>query len=184
MKSVVINMEKNINDLQVLIDREQLNSRIKELAEEINNAYGTKETLTLICVLRGAVMFCTQLAKSLKMPVKMEFVSLSSYGDSQKSSGEVKSLNLSLPSFENQNVLIVEDIVDTGLTLDFLIKFIKHNCKAKDVKFAVLFDKKCARKYNVTPDFTAFDIDDKFIVGFGLDFYGLYRNLDYVGYFP
>ena len=78
----------------------------------------------------------------------------------------------------------MEDIVDTGLTLDFLIKFIKMNCCAQDVKLAVLFDKKCARKYDVTPDFSAFEIDDKFIVGFGLDYAGLYRNLDYVGYFP
>ena len=177
-------MDKDIKDLKVLIDSSELNNRIKGLAQEINEHYGYNEQLTLVCVLRGAVMFCTELAKHLKMPLKMEFVSLSSYGDSQKSSGQVKSINLSLPNLENQNVLIVEDIVDTGLTLDFLIKFIKHNCKAKYVKFAVLFDKKCARKFDISPDFTAFDIDDKFIVGFGLDYCGLYRNLDYVGYFP
>lgn len=177
-------MEKDIKDLKVLIDNKKINARIKELADEINQYYGNDNVLNLVCVLRGAAMFCCELAKYLAMPVKMEFVSLSSYGDSQKSSGQVKSLNLSLPSFENQNVLIIEDIIDTGLTLDFLIKFIKHNCKANDVQFAVLFDKKCARKYDVTPKFSAFDIDDKFIVGYGLDYCGLYRNLDYVGYFP
>ena len=89
-----------------------------------------------------------------------------------------------MPPFENENVLIVEDIIDTGLTLDFLKKFLKHNCRAKSVNLAVLFDKKCARKYDITPEFSAFEIDDKFIVGFGLDYCGLYRNLDYVGYFP
>ena len=84
---------------------------------------------------------------------------------------------------ENQKALIVEDIIDTGLTLDFLLKFIKTNCKVKDVKLAVLFDKKCARKFDIEPDFSAFEIDDKFIVGFGLDYNGFYRNLDYIGYF-
>ncbi|MBR3605166.1 MAG: hypoxanthine phosphoribosyltransferase [Candidatus Gastranaerophilales bacterium] len=177
-------MDKDIKDLKVLIDNQKLISRIKELAHEINIAYGTSKPLTLICVLRGAVMFFTELSKYLEMPVKMEFVSLSSYGDGQKSSGKIKTLNLNLPNMHEENVLIVEDIVDTGLTLDFLIKFIKMNCCAQDVKLAVLFDKKCARKYDVTPDFSAFEIDDKFIVGFGLDYTGLYRNLDYVGYFP
>ncbi len=176
-------MKKDIKDLKILINSTQLKERIKQVAFEINSAYDNNEVLNLICVLRGAVMFFTELSKYLKMPVKMEFVSLSSYGNNKQSSGEVKSFNLNLPKFENQNVLVVEDIVDTGLTLDFLLKFIKHKCSAKDVKLAVLFDKKCARKYDVVPDFSAFDIDDKFIVGFGLDYCELYRNLDYIGYF-
>ena len=174
---------RNINDLKVLIDRDTLSKRIKELADEINSFYGCENTLTLICILRGAVMFYVELAKHLKMPVKMEFVTLSSYGNSEKSSGKVKALNLAIPDLENQKALIVEDIIDTGLTLDFLLKFIKNNCKVKDVKLAVLFDKKCARKFDIEPDFSAFDVDDKFIVGFGLDYNGFYRNLDYVGYF-
>ncbi|MBR5304796.1 MAG: hypoxanthine phosphoribosyltransferase [Candidatus Gastranaerophilales bacterium] len=176
-------MEKNIQDLKVLIDSKKLSERIKELAQEINKSYGTERPLTLVCVLRGAVMFYTELAKHLKMPIKMEFVSLSSYGNSEKSSGKIKSFNLHLPNLKGENVLVVEDIIDTGLTLDFLIKFIEMNCCADDVKLAVLFDKKCARKYDITPDFSAFDVDDKFIVGFGLDYCELYRNLDYIGYF-
>ena len=176
-------MEKDIKDLKVLIDNKALIEKIKTLAEEINQSYNNSEPLVLICVLRGAVMFYTELAKYLEMPIKMEFVSLSSYGNNQHSSGKIKTLNLNLPSFKNENVLVVEDIVDTGLTLDFLIKFLKTSCEAQDVKLAVLFDKKCARKYDVKPDFSAFEIDDKFIVGFGLDYCGLYRNLDYVGYF-
>ncbi len=176
-------MEKDIKDLKILIDNKTLTSRIKELADEINSQYDISKPLVLICVLRGAVMFYAELAKYLKMPVKMEFVSLSSYGNSQQSSGKIKTMNLNLPSFKGENVLVVEDIVDTGLTLDFLIKFIKSNCEAQDVKLAVLFDKKCARKYDVKPDFSAFDVDNKFIVGFGLDYCGFYRNLDYIGYF-
>ncbi len=176
-------MDKNIKDLKILIDSNSLHKRIKELADKINSKYNENEPLTLICVLRGAVMFYTELVKHLKMPVKMEFVSLSSYGDNFKSSGKVKSFNLSLPTLKDENVMIVEDIIDTGLTLDFLMKFVKLNCKAKDVKLAVLFDKKCARKFDIEPDFIAYEIDDKFIVGFGLDYCGLYRNLDYIGYF-
>ena len=176
-------MEKDIRDLKVLINNKELTKRIKQVAEEINSYYKNDEILNIVCVLRGAVMFFTELSKYLKMPVKMEFISLSSYGNNQVSSGSVKINDSKLPNFENQNVLIVEDIIDTGLTLDFLLKLVKQNCNAKSVKLAVMFDKKCARKHDVKPDFSAYEIDDKFIVGFGLDYCGLYRNLDYIGYF-
>ena len=170
-------------ELKVLIDEKTLVSRIKGLAQDINNHYGTEKELTIVCVLKGAVMFFCELVKYLKMPVRMEFVSLSSYGDAQKSSGKVSALNLSLPPLEGKNVLVVEDIMDTGLTLNFLLDFMRSKCKAQDVKLAVMFDKKCARKYPLKPDFYAFDVDDKFIVGFGLDYQELYRNLPYIGYY-
>ena len=128
------------------------------------------------------VMFYTELAKHLKMQVKMEFVSLSSYGDSEKSSGKVNALNLHLPNLEGKKVMVVEDIVDTGLTLDFLMNFLRTKCSAKEVRLCALLDKKCARKFPVHPDFCAFDIDDKFIVGFGLDYKELYRNISFIGY--
>ncbi len=172
-----------MNEPKILIDTDELYSRIKQLANEINDYYGTEDTLNIICVLKGAAMFCTELSKNLKMPLKFEYITLSSYGNSTCSSGKVKSLNLSLPTFENENVLIVEDIIDTGLTLNFLFDFIHHNCKPKSTKLAVLFDKEIQRKYNLIPDFKAFEVDNKFIVGFGLDYQGFYRNLDYIGYF-
>jgi len=170
-------------ELKVLIDEKTLTARIKELAQEINAHYGKNEELTIVCVLKGAVMFFAELSKYLEMPVRMEFVSLSSYGDAQKSTGKVSALNLSLPPLENKNVLIVEDIMDTGLTLSFLMDFIKTKCKAKDVKLAVMFDKKCARKYPIEAHFSAFEVGDKFIVGFGLDYCEHQRNLPYIGYY-
>ncbi len=177
-------MEK---ELKTLISSDELFKKIQKLADDINlyyeKNYSLNEELTIVCVLKGAVMFFAELSKYLKMPVRMEFVSLSSYGAGEKSSGKVSALNLSLPPLENKNVLVVEDIMDTGLTLKFLLDFIETKCKARDVKLAVMCDKKCARKYDISPDFYAIDVDDKFIVGFGLDYNELYRNLPYIGYF-
>ena len=175
--------ELKMNQPKVLIDSESLYGRIKELADEINDYFPNTEPLNIICVLKGAAMFCTELSKNLKMPLKFEYITLSSYGNSTSSTGKVKSLNLNLPDYENENILIVEDIIDTGLTLNYLFNYIKENCKPKDVKLAVMFDKKIKREYNLNPDFSAFEVDDKFIVGFGLDYQGFYRNLDYIGYF-
>ncbi len=177
-------MEK---ELKTLISSDKLFKKIQKLADDINlyyeKNYSLNEELTIVCVLKGAVMFFAELSKYLKMPVRMEFVSLSSYGAGEKSSGKVSALNLSLPPLENKNVLVVEDIMDTGLTLKFLLDFIETKCKARDVKLAVMCDKKCARKYDISPDFYAIDVDDKFIVGFGLDYNEIYRNLPYIGYF-
>lgn len=170
-------------ELKTLVSKENLQKRIKELANEINSYYGETEELTAICVLKGAVMFYTELVKHLKMPLKMEFVCLSSYGCSKESTGRVSALNVSLPPLENKKVLVVEDIMDTGLTLKFLLDYLKTKCNVKDVKLAVLFDKKCARKFDIEPDFSAYDVGNKFIVGFGLDNDGLMRNIPYVGYF-
>ena len=170
-------------ELKTLIDENKLRERIKELAEEINKTYKENEPIVAICVLKGAVMFFCELVKYLKMPVRMEFVSLSSYGCSECSSGRVSALNVSLPPLENQKVLVVEDIMDTGLTLKFLLDYLKTKCRVDDVKLAVMFDKKCARKYPVKPDFSAYDVGDKFIVGFGLDYCEFQRNLPYIGYY-
>lgn len=170
-------------ELKTLVDEETLQKRIKELADKINKDFGTNEPVVAICVLKGAVMFFVELLKHLKMPVRMEFVSLSSYGCSKTSSGRVSALNVSLPPLENEKVLVVEDIMDTGLTLKFLLDYLKTKCSVKEVKLAVMFDKKCARKFDIEPDYSAFDVDDKFIVGFGLDDNEFMRNIPYVGYF-
>jgi len=176
--------DKQKNELIELFSADLIQNRIKELAEKINAEYGENEEITVIGVLRGSVLFVSDLVKHLKMPVQMEFVRLASYGSSQQSSGKVKAVDLSLPNLENKNVLIVEDIVDTGLTAKFLVDYIKDQHNAKKIQFASLLDKTCARIHPVQIDYAGFEVDDKFVVGYGLDYQGYYRNLPFIGYFP
>jgi hypoxanthine phosphoribosyltransferase len=174
-------MEIQIEDLKVLFSEEKLQTRIKELAEEMNKFYNGEEVVA-ICVLKGAVMFAVDLVKHLDMPVKMEFIRLSSYGSSTTTSGKVNAVDIQLPDLNDKNVLIIEDIVDTGLTAKFLIDFMHCNFHAKSIKFCSLLDKKITRKVDVEPDYYGFDVDDKFVVGYGLDYDGYFRNLKYIGY--
>ena len=133
-------------------------------------------------MLKGAVMFATELVKYLDMPLKMEFVRLSSYGNSRTSSGKVNAVDISLPDLNDENVLIVEDMIDTGLTAKFLTDFINNNFKTKSTKFCSLLDKKSCRKVDIEPDYYGIEVENKFWVGFGLDCEGYYRNLPYIGY--
>jgi len=169
------------NDLKVLFSEKEIQEAIKKLGRRINSDYGN-EDLFLICVLKGAVMFLVDLSKYLKMPVHMEFIRLSSYGSGFSSSGKVNAVDISLPDLNNKNVLIVEDIIDTGHTAKFLMDFINHNFKVKSVKFCSLLDKKVKREVEIDPDYYGLDVDDKFLVGYGLDYEGVYRNLPYIGY--
>lgn len=173
-------MEVLEKDILPLFTEEQIQNRIKEVAEEIGN--DVKEEVYAICVLKGAVIFATDLVRCLKMPVKMEFIRLSSYGSSTTTSGKVNAVDISLPDLNGKNVLIIEDIVDTGLTAKFLLDFINLNFKTKSTKFCSLLDKKCFRKTDIEPDYVGFEIDDKFVIGYGLDYDGHFRNLRYIGY--
>ena len=170
--------EKN---LKVLFSENDIQNAIKNLGEKINADYKDEE-LFLICVLKGAVMFMVDLAKHLKMPVDMEFIRLSSYGSGFTSTGKVNAVDISLPDLNGKNVLIIEDIIDTGHTARFLMDFMKHNFKAKSVKFCSLLDKRIKREVDIDPDYYGLDVDDKFLVGYGLDYDGFYRNLPYIGY--
>jgi hypoxanthine phosphoribosyltransferase len=174
-------MEIKKENLKVLFSKDQLHARIKELAQEINTLYQDEE-LTAICVLKGAVIFATDLIRELDMPVQIEFIRLSSYGSSTTTSGKVNAVDIKLPDLNNKNVLIIEDIVDTGLTAKFLIDFMHLNFHVKSLKFCSLLDKKITRKVDIEPDYYGFDVDDKFVVGYGLDYDGYYRNLPYIGY--
>lgn len=168
-------------ELKILFSEEEIQSKIKEIADKMNKLYNGEE-LIAICVLKGAVMFAIDLVKHLEMPLQMEFIRLSSYGHGTTTSGKVHAVDISLPDLNDKNVLIIEDIVDTGLTAKFLLDFINGNFKTKSTKFCSLLDKKISRVANVEPDYYGFEIDDKFVVGYGLDDEGYCRNLRYIGY--
>ena len=169
------------DDIKILYDESQIQSGIKYLADKLNAYYGDKE-LYLICVLKGSAMFTVDLAKRLKMPVKMEFIKLSSYGSATSTSGKVNAVDITLPDLNKKNVLIVEDIIDSGHTAKFLIDFINHNFKVNDLKFCSLLDKKIRRVVDIDADFYVFEVEDKFLVGYGLDYDGYFRNIPYIGY--
>lgn len=176
-------LNKRVEDLKVLFSQEEIERRTKQLVDEINRDFGSGEDLTLICVLKGSSIFCCDLSKHLKMPVQMEFIRVSSYGNAKESSGNVQAMDLTLPNLEGKNALIVEDIIDTGCTMQFLMDILCRTHKPKNLKVVTLLNKKMARKTPVEPDYYGFEIDDKFVVGYGLDYEGYMRNLPYIGYF-
>lgn len=169
------------SDLKMLFSASDIQEKIAELAKQLNDVYQDEE-LYIVCVLKGSVMFMVDLVKHLKMPLKMEFIRLSSYGNDFVSSGKVNAVDISLPDLNDKNVLIVEDIIDTGHTAKFLIDFINLNFKIKKLKFCSLLDKKVKRAVDIDADYYCYEIDDKFLVGYGLDYDGYYRNLPYIGY--
>ncbi|MDD3236611.1 MAG: hypoxanthine phosphoribosyltransferase [Candidatus Gastranaerophilales bacterium] len=177
-------LDKPITDLKVLISEETLQTRLKELGKYVDNEFKDAQELIVICVLKGAVMFCCDFAKHISIPLQMEFIRISSYGNDSHSSNHLKAIDLTLPMMKDKNVLIVEDIVDTGLTAKFLIDLIQMEHAPKKLRFVSLLNKTCARKIDINPDIAGFEIDNKFVVGYGLDYKGYYRNLPYIGYFP
>lgn len=168
-------------DIKPLFTESDIQTKVKEIASRINETYKNEE-IYIICVLKGSVMFTVDLVKNLDMPIHMEFIRLSSYGHSTTSTGKVNAVDISLPDLNNKNVVVVEDIIDTGLTAKFLLDFINNNFRTKSTKFCSLLDKKCFRKTQIEPDYVGYEIDNKFVIGYGLDFGGLYRNLPYIGY--
>lgn len=174
-------MDIQKSDLKVLLTAEQIQNEIEALGRKLNEEYGNEE-LYVVSVLRGAVMFTVDLVKHLNMPLKMEFIRLSSYESGTVSSGKVNAVDISLPDLNEKNVLIVEDIIDTGHTARFLVDFINHNFKLKSLRFCSLLDKKARREVDIDADYYCFEIEDKFVVGYGLDYDGYFRNLKYIGY--
>lgn len=164
---------------EVLIPEEEIALRLDALAKAINEDYEGEE-LVVVCVLKGAFMFCSDLIKRINLPIKLEFLQLSSYGDGMNSSGNVKiEMDISGP-IKNKNVLIVEDIVDTGLTLMTLLKMLQIR-SPKSLKLASLLFKPSRNIHKVPIDYLGFEIEDKFVIGYGLDYAGRYRELPYVG---
>ena len=171
----------NKNDIEELFSETQIQQAIKELGKKLNDLYGQEE-VCIVSVLKGSVMFTVDLVKHLRMPLKMEFIRLSSYGMGTASSGKVQAVDISLPNLNGENVLIVEDIIDTGHTAKFLIDYMSSNFNLKSLKFCSLLDKKIKRVVDVNADYYCFEVDDKFLVGYGLDYEGLFRNIPYIGY--
>ena len=166
--------------VDVLISEKEIDNRILEIADRINKDYEGEE-LTLICVLKGGVMFMCDLAKRLNLNVRLDFMSVSSYGSETKSSGGVKIIKDLDDSIDGKNVLVVEDIIDSGNTLSYLMDILKKR-GPKSIKLCTLLDKPSRReKKDVLVDYVCFEIEDKFVVGYGLDYDQRYRNLPYIG---
>lgn len=163
----------------VLISDEEIALRIDALGKAITDDFEGQE-VTVVCVLKGAFMFCSDLIKKINLPLKLEFISLSSYGDGMQSSGKVKiDMDITGP-LEGKNVIIVEDIVDSGLTIKTLMDVMKIK-NPKTVKLASLLFKPAKLKHKLTIDYLGFEIEDKFVIGYGLDYAGRYRELPYIG---
>lgn len=165
--------------VRVLIDEQAVDQKIAELGAQISKDYAGKE-VHLICVLKGGVFFMCELAKRITVPVSMDFMSVSSYGNDTKSSGVVKIVKDLDDPIEGKDVLVVEDIIDSGRTLSYLLEILK-NRKPASLHLCTLLDKPERRVKPVTVDYTAFNIPDEFVVGYGLDYAQRYRNLPYIG---
>ena len=163
--------------IRVLLTEEEVNKKISEVAAQINKDYEGKE-VHLICILKGGVFFTCELAKRLTIPVSLDFMSVSSYGSDTKSSGVVKIIKDLDEPLEGKNVIIVEDIIDSGRTLAYLIEVLNP----KNIELCTLLDKPERRvKKQVQVKYTCFTIPDEFVVGYGLDYDQKYRNLPYIG---
>lgn len=165
--------------IEVLVTKEDVEKRISEIADEINRAYAGK-SLHLVCVLKGGAFFMCELAKHLNMPVSLDFMSVSSYGSATKSSGVVKIVKDLDEPIKDKDVLVVEDIVDSGRTLSYLMEMLRDR-GPKSLHLCTLLDKPERRVVEVNVDYTGFQIPDKFVVGYGLDYDQHYRNLPYIG---
>lgn len=166
-------------NIRVLISEEEIEKRILEMAKEISEYYNGEE-VHLVSVLKGGVFFTCELAKRLTVPVSIDFMSVSSYGNDTKSSGVVKVIKDLDEAIEGKNVLVVEDIIDSGRTLSYLMENLKSR-KPKSLHLCTLLDKPERRVIDVKVDYTGFLIPDEFVVGYGLDYMQHYRNLPYIG---
>ncbi len=165
-------------NLETLISEERLQERIAQLGAQISEDYAGKE-IVVICILKGGVMFTTDLVKHITVPVKMEFMAVSSYGDEYKSSGVVKIIKDLDEPIADKHVLIVEDIIDSGRTLAYVKKMLSER-KAASIKLCTLLDKEEERVSDVKVEYYGFKVGNEFVIGYGLDYKQYYRNLPYI----
>ena len=166
--------------VKVLLSEKEVDDRIQAIGEQISRDYAGKQ-VHLICVLKGGSFFLCELAKRITIPVEVEFMSVSSYGSGTESSGIVKIVQDLSTSIEGKNVIVVEDIIDTGRTLSYLLENLKTR-SPKSVRLCTLLDKPDRRVVDVKVDYVGFEIPDEFVVGYGLDYDQQYRNLPYIGF--
>lgn len=169
-------MNKDIRE--ILISEAELQSKVKELGAKITEEYKDKDLL-LVCVLKGAVIFVSDLMRSIDLPLDIDFMAISSYGSNTQSSGVVRILKDLNTSIEGRHVLIVEDIIDSGLTLSYLVDNLKSRGPAS-VSICTILDKPDRRKTELNIKYTGFQVPDEFVVGYGLDYAEKYRNLPYI----
>lgn len=164
---------------KILISEEQIAVKVKELGGILAEEYREKNPL-LICVLKGAIIFMADLIRQMDIRCEMDFMAVSSYGSGTESSGMVRILKDLDTSVQDRHVIVVEDIMDSGLTLSRLVELLRHR-QAASVKVVTLLNKPERRKVDITPDYSGYDIPDEFVVGYGLDYAENYRNLPYIG---
>ncbi len=165
--------------IEVMIPEEKVNARIAELAAQISRDYEGK-CVHLICILKGSIFFTCELAKRITVPVTLDFMSVSSYGNDTKSSGVVRLVKDLDEPLEGKEVIVVEDIIDSGRTLSYLLDNLSSR-KPGSLRLCTLLDKPERRVTDVKVDYTGFEIEDKFVIGYGLDYAQRYRNLPYIG---
>ncbi|MCM1188587.1 MAG: hypoxanthine phosphoribosyltransferase [bacterium] len=165
--------------IRVLLPEEEVDRRIQEIGEQISRDYAGK-TVHLVCVLKGGSFFMCELSKRISVPVTMDFMSVSSYGGDTKSSGVVKIVKDLDEPLRDKDVIVVEDIVDSGRTLSYLLEMLNDRGPAS-LRLCTLLDKPDRRVIDVNVDYTGFQIPDEFVVGYGLDYDQKYRNLPYIG---
>ena len=165
--------------MNVLLDAETIQARVRELAREIEADYPAGDEIHLVGVLKGGFMFMSDLVRSMSTRVSLDFIAVSSYGAGTKSSGEVRLQKDLDTSLENRNVIVVEDIVDTGLTLKYLQEMLRSRAP-KSLRTACLLSKPSRRKVDVPVEYVGFTIEDRFVVGYGLDYAEKYRNLPHI----
>lgn len=165
---------------RILINREQLQARVAELAADVSRDYASVDNLLLVCVLKGAVMFLSDLSRQLAVPHAIDFMAVSSYGASTESSGIVRIVMDLETNIVDRHVLVVEDIVDSGRTLDYITRNLSTRGPTS-LSVCTLLDKKARRVLPIPVDYVGFEIPDEFVIGYGLDYAGLYRNLPFIG---
>ena len=166
-------------NVKVMITEEKLTRRIQQLAQQISEDYAGKQVM-LLCILKGSVFFTCELARHMTIPVTMDFMSVSSYGDGTSSSGVVRLVKDLDETIEGKDVIVIEDIIDSGRTLSYLMENLSSR-RPRSISLCTLLDKSQRRTCEVKVDYVGFEIPDEFVVGFGLDYAQRYRNLPFIG---